>query len=261
MKFFRSYTNMSHFITRFFSVLPACLSDIPFDWTGSLYRHTHTLFLSRKKWVMSWIRCYQACRACLPDFRLYRSYRRSLIILRPRCIQHHIKVTLLFSRDSRHPDTDSRPRKARCHSPDSNSSHTLIHPGTTANPSVTSAEASAPGHIPARSGAVSAAMPGLQRSERIQMIQKPVSHGRFLFLFTEYNGHSIDSFPAPYSNQPLKPQQWLNRIEWLKIASVPQTARLFRKRSFLYCDFYMQMRTSKANSSCCLSINYWQNAW
>ncbi len=77
-----------------------------------------------------------------------------------RCIQHHIKVTLLFSRDSRHPDTDSRPRKARCHSPDSNSSHTLIHPGTTANPSVTSAEASAPGHIPARSGAVSAAMPG-----------------------------------------------------------------------------------------------------
>lgn len=51
-------------------------------------------------------------------------------------------------------------RKARCHSPDSNSSHTLIHPGTTANPSVTSAEASAPGHIPARSGAVSAAMPG-----------------------------------------------------------------------------------------------------
>lgn len=47
----------------------------------------------------------------------------------------------------------------------------------------------------------------LQRSERIQMIQKPASHGRFLFLFTEYNGHSIDSFPAPYSNQPLKPQQ------------------------------------------------------
>ncbi len=84
---------------------------------------------------------------------------------------------------------------------------TLIQPGTTANPSVTSAEASAPGRIPARSGAVSAAMPGLQRSERIQMIQKPVSHGRFLFLFTGYNGHSTDSFPAPYSNQPLKPQQ------------------------------------------------------
>ena len=35
-----------------------------------------------------------------PDFRLYRSYRRSLIILRPRCIQHHIKAALLFSRDS-----------------------------------------------------------------------------------------------------------------------------------------------------------------
>ncbi|RAP12207.1 hypothetical protein EFW57_00590 [Bacillus velezensis] len=31
MKFFRSYTNMSHFITQFFSVLPACLSDIPID--------------------------------------------------------------------------------------------------------------------------------------------------------------------------------------------------------------------------------------
>lgn len=160
MKFFRSYTNMSHFITRFFSVLPACLSDISFDWTGSLYRHTHTLFLSRKKWVMSWIRCYQACRACLLDFRLYRSYRRSLIIPRPRCIQLHIKAALLFSRDSPHPDTDSRPRKAHCHSPGSNSFRTLIHPGTTAKPSVTSAEASAPGHIPARSEAVSAVMPG-----------------------------------------------------------------------------------------------------
>lgn len=160
MKFFRSYTNMSHFITRFFSVLPACLSDIPFDWTGSLYRHTHTLFLSRKKWVMSWIRCYQACRACLPDFRLYRFCRHSLIILRHRCIQLRFRAALLFSRDFRHPGTDSRPRKARSHSPGSNSSHTLIQPGTTVKPSVTWAEASAPGHIPARSGAVSAAMPG-----------------------------------------------------------------------------------------------------
>ena len=97
-------------------------------------------------------------------------------------------------------------RKARCHSPDSNSSHTLIHPGTTVNPSVTSAEASAPGHIPARSGR-------FQRHAGASALRadsddtKPVSHGRFLFLFTEYNGHSIDSFPAPYSNQPLKPKQ------------------------------------------------------
>lgn len=98
--------------------------------------------------------------ACLPDFRLYRFCRRSLIILRHRCIQLRFRAVLLFSRDFRHPDTDSRPRKARSHSPGSNSYHTLIQPGTTVKPSVMSAEASAQGPIPARSGAVSAATPG-----------------------------------------------------------------------------------------------------
>ncbi|PIK30299.1 hypothetical protein CS954_14750 [Bacillus siamensis] len=31
MKFFRSYTIMSHFITQFIMFFPVCLSDIPFE--------------------------------------------------------------------------------------------------------------------------------------------------------------------------------------------------------------------------------------
>ncbi len=62
------------------------------------YRHTHRLFLSR---VVSDVMNKMLGHAgLLLISALAWSYRRSLTILRPRCIQHHIKAALLFSRDS-----------------------------------------------------------------------------------------------------------------------------------------------------------------